>query len=76
MRSLTQKPLCGHLVTVRTGASKVLGFPCLIEDEEKYERNIFMFNVCFVFSADAELAGYEPVVRKTGRVLKSMEVHQ
>lgn len=31
-------------------------------------------NVCFAFERNAELASYEPVVRKTGRVLQHMEV--
>ncbi|KAH9454055.1 hypothetical protein MJO28_007052 [Puccinia striiformis f. sp. tritici] len=70
---LPKKHLCGHLVTVSSGSVKILGFPTLIEDEEKYERNFFMFNLCFVFDKDSELLGYEPVVRKTGRVLRSLE---
>jgi hypothetical protein len=69
-----QKHLCGHLVTVSSGSVKILGFPTLIEDEEKYDRNFFMFNLCFVFDKDSELLGYEPIVRKTGRVLRSLEV--
>lgn len=32
-----------------------------------------MFNLCFVFDKDSELLGYEPIVRKTGRVLRSLE---
>lgn len=51
-----------------------------IVDEEKYQgsksiynRNAFIFNVCFVFERDAELSVYEPVVRKTGRTLRAME---
>ncbi|OAV87815.1 hypothetical protein PTTG_04055 [Puccinia triticina 1-1 BBBD Race 1] len=70
---LPKKHLCGHLVTVSSGSVKILGFPTLIEDEEKYERNFFMFNLCFVFDKDSELLGYEPIVRKTGRVLRSLE---
>ncbi|KNZ61087.1 hypothetical protein VP01_1454g7 [Puccinia sorghi] len=70
---LPKKHLCGHLVTVCSGSVKILGFPTLIEDEEKYERNFFMFNLCFVFDIDSELLGYEPIVRKTGRVLRSLE---
>ncbi|KAA1077436.1 Nitrogen permease regulator 2 [Puccinia graminis f. sp. tritici] len=70
---LPKKHLCGHLVTVSSGSVKILGFPTLIEDEEKYDRNFFMFNLCFVFDKDSELLGYEPIVRKTGRVLRSLE---
>ncbi|KAA1067206.1 Nitrogen permease regulator 2 [Puccinia graminis f. sp. tritici] len=71
---LPKKHLCGHLVTVSSGSVKILGFPTLIEDEEKYNRNFFMFNLCFVFNKDSELLGYEPIIRKTGRVLRSLEI--
>ncbi|GAA5829668.1 hypothetical protein JCM11251_000243 [Rhodosporidiobolus azoricus] len=72
--------LCGHLITKATRTSKILGFPIRIVDEEKYQggkslynRNAFIFNVCFVFERDAELSVFEPVVRKTGRTLRAME---
>ncbi|GJN88362.1 hypothetical protein Rhopal_001327-T1 [Rhodotorula paludigena] len=72
--------LCGHLITKATRTSKILGFPVRIVDEEKYHgskavynRNAFIFNVCFVFERDAELSVYEPVARKTGRTLCAME---
>lgn len=61
-------------MTVAAEKAKILGYPVLIEDETKYERNFLMFNLCFVFDRDAELSGYEPAARKTGRVLRSMEV--
>ncbi|GAA5951617.1 hypothetical protein JCM8115_005197 [Rhodotorula mucilaginosa] len=74
--------LCGHLITKATRTSKILGFPQRIVDEEKYHgsksvynRNAFIFNVCFVFDRDAELSVYEPVVRKTGRSLSALEEH-
>ncbi|GAA5992531.1 hypothetical protein JCM10908_000866 [Rhodotorula pacifica] len=74
--------LCGHLITKATRTSKILGFPIRIVDEEKYHgtksvynRNAFIFNVCFVFERDAELSVYEPVVRKTGRTLSALEEH-
>ncbi|GAA6001211.1 hypothetical protein JCM10207_007466 [Rhodosporidiobolus poonsookiae] len=72
--------LCGHLITKATRTSKILGLPVRIVDEEKYHgsksiynRNAFIFNVCFVFERDAELSVFEPVVRKTGRTLRTME---
>lgn len=37
-------------------------------------RNAFIFNLCFVFERDAELASFEPLVRKTARTLRAMEV--
>lgn len=39
-----------------------------------YNRNAFIFNLCFVFDRDAELSAFEPVVRKTGRTLRMLEV--
>ncbi|GAA98180.1 uncharacterized protein L969DRAFT_16034 [Mixia osmundae IAM 14324] len=39
----------------------------------KYERGHFSFNLGFVFDRGAELAAYEPLVRKTGRVLRDLE---
>lgn len=45
-----------------------------IEDQVKYNRNAFIFNLCFVFEREAELSGFEPIVRKTARILRSMEV--
>ncbi|BGP14087.1 hypothetical protein JCM10213_002382 [Rhodosporidiobolus nylandii] len=72
--------LCGHLITKATRTSKILGLPVRIVDEEKYHgsksiynRNAFIFNVCFIFERDAELSVFEPVVRKTGRTLRAME---
>ncbi|KAH8917205.1 nitrogen permease regulator 2 [Atractiella rhizophila] len=68
-----EQSLCNNLVTITTDKYKVLGFPVWIQDEKKYERKCFQFNFCFVFERKAELMGYEPVVRKTGRVLKTVE---
>ncbi|GAA6026777.1 hypothetical protein JCM8097_005853 [Rhodosporidiobolus ruineniae] len=72
--------LCGHLITKATRTCKILGLPIRIVDEEKYHggrsvynRNAFIFNVCFVFDRDAELSVFEPVVRKTSRTLRAME---
>ncbi|GAA6006358.1 hypothetical protein JCM11491_004926 [Sporobolomyces phaffii] len=72
--------LCGHLITKATRTSKILGLPTRIVDEEKYHhskqvynRNSFIFNLCFVFERDAELSVYEPVAWKVGRILGQME---
>ncbi|KAK4703250.1 nitrogen permease regulator 2, partial [Phenoliferia sp. Uapishka_3] len=72
--------LCGHLITKATRTSKILGFPIRISDETKYHkgkevynRNAFIFNLCFVFERDAELSGFEPIVRKIGRTLREQE---
>jgi hypothetical protein len=70
---IPRQGLCGHLVTICTKAHKVLGFPVSLSNAA-YERQTFVFNVAFVFARDAELAAYEPLVRKTGRVLGALEV--
>lgn len=70
---IPKEGLCGHLVTICTKRHKVLGFPVAVASST-YDRNIFLFNVSFVFDRDAELAAYEPLVRKIGRVLRGLEV--
>lgn len=71
---IPQAALCGHLITKSTRGNKILGFPVRIENEQKYARNAFIFNLCFIFERDAELSCFEPVVRKTARILRAMEV--
>lgn len=70
---IPKQQLCGHLVSICTESYKIMGFPVYIEDD-KYERNAFMFNLSFVFDRDADTSSYEPVVRKVARVLTSLEV--
>ena len=55
---------------------KIVGFPTLIEDATKYQRNNFIFNICFVFDGQSDVRAYEPVVRKCGRVLRGLEETQ
>ncbi|CAG8548219.1 17561_t:CDS:2 [Rhizophagus irregularis] len=69
---IPKQQLCGHLVSICTESYKIMGFPVYIEDD-KYERNAFMFNLSFVFDRDADTSSYEPVVRKVARVLTSLE---
>lgn len=81
---IPKAPLCGRLITcnVLSHASasldrksyKVVGYPVLLEEAGKYERNHFIFNLCFVFEAQMEVRAYEPIVRKCARVLRSLEV--
>lgn len=53
---------------------KIMGYPVLLEDGARYRRNTFIFNLCFVFDGRADVRAYEPIVRKCGRVLRSLEV--
>ncbi len=52
-----------------------MGFPSLIAGEGgRYDRNEFMWNLCFVFEKGSSFEAFEPVVRKCGRILRSAEV--
>lgn len=54
---------------------RVIGLPMVLEGAAgRYKRNQFMWNLCFVFRASASVASFEPVVRKTARILRSAEV--
>lgn len=56
---------------------RIMGLPSVIEGEAgRYQRNQYMWNLCFVFRASASLEAFEPVVRKTARILRSAEVSQ
>ncbi|KLO11895.1 NPR2-domain-containing protein [Schizopora paradoxa] len=67
------RPLCGRLVTCATRRYRIIGFPVELYNEDRYERNFFRYNVCFVFDREADLSCYEPIVRKIGRVLTACE---
>ncbi|KAL1408702.1 Nitrogen permease regulator 2 [Vanrija albida] len=51
------------------GLASVLG-----EETRKYDRNQYIWNLCFVFRATARLEAFEPVVRKVARILRSAEI--
>ncbi len=55
------------------GGYRIVGCPKSIEDK-KYARNALIFNIVFVFSEDAEIAVFEPVVQKLGDAFKTYEV--
>ncbi|WFD23698.1 Nitrogen permease regulator 2 [Malassezia equina] len=81
---IPKPPLCGRLVTCVVSSRpdevgqrrtyKVLGFPILLDETDKYERNHFIFNLCFVFEAYVDVQAYEPIVRKCARSLCLLEV--
>ncbi len=65
---------CEKIVTVSPAPTmKLVGFPVRIE-HEKYHRNALMFNVGFVFSVDEDSRPYEPVLRKFGLFLRTLEL--
>jgi hypothetical protein len=65
--------LCDRLVTICTPAKKAVGYPVSILSQ-KYERNVFIFNLVFVFNPSAHTSPYDQVVKKMAGYLKNMEV--
>ncbi|WFC98461.1 Nitrogen permease regulator 2 [Malassezia yamatoensis] len=80
---IPKAPLCGRLITCEVRSYdpsphvprsyKVMGFPVMLKQEEKYQRNCFIFNLCFVLDSRASVSAYEPIVRKCGRSLQLLE---
>ncbi|KAH7099799.1 NPR2-domain-containing protein [Auriculariales sp. MPI-PUGE-AT-0066] len=72
---LPPREVCGRLLTINVKNCAVMGFPLRVEGPGVYKRGYFQYSVCLVFDGaqSAELAPYEPVVRKIGRVLANCE---
>ena len=69
---ITTQELCGSIIRVRASDRQVLSYPLRIEDD-KYDRNALLFNVAFAFDADADVAPFNPVLRKLGQQLLVLE---
>ena len=52
---------------------KICGYPVVLQDE-KYKRNQFMFNVCFVCHPWSRTVQYEPALIKLSNFLKDLEL--
>ncbi|XP_037931641.1 GATOR complex protein NPRL2-like, partial [Teleopsis dalmanni] len=61
------------ILTVNAVDMKIVGYPVGIEDQQKYVRNAFLFNLCFVCDSWARSVHYEPVVKKLSEYLIMME---
>jgi len=61
-----------RLITITTRDYKIVGCPVCMEDK-KYDRNILMFNLCFVCTAQSKTKPIEPVVRKLADYLTTLE---
>ncbi|KAJ1667656.1 Nitrogen permease regulator 2 [Coemansia sp. RSA 1813] len=61
-----------RLITVQTGKHKVMCYPIAVEGA--YQRNVFIFNMCFAFDIDANTKCYGPVVKRVGCLLKELEI--
>ncbi|CAF0796246.1 unnamed protein product [Brachionus calyciflorus] len=65
--------LKNKIITVTVGKYKICGFPICIE-QIKYKRNIYIFNICFIFDKDTNICSYEAVVKKLACDLRTLEV--
>ncbi|CAK1553983.1 unnamed protein product [Leptosia nina] len=59
-------------MTINSLGHKIIGYPIRIESS-RYERNMYLFNVCFVCDSWSKTVQYEPVVKKLGEHLTLME---
>jgi hypothetical protein len=51
----------------------IAGYPVRIENK-KYHRNQLLFNVGVIIKPETDTSKYEPICRKLGEMLKSLEV--
>jgi hypothetical protein len=65
--------LCDRPLAVCTDGLRILGFPVSLEDE-KYERNRFTYNVCFVIEEAADPKLWDRVVSKTAAFFTDLEI--
>jgi len=71
--TIPQAELCGRLMICTTRKHRIVGFPVILKGPH-YAREMFQYNLCFVFQRDLDVSPYEPVVRKVARVLTVCEV--
>ncbi|KAJ8975937.1 hypothetical protein NQ317_010872 [Molorchus minor] len=70
---ITKAELQRSTITVTLQDYKILGFPVRIDDN-RYARNAFHFNLCFVCDSDARTVQYESVAMKFSDYLMAMEI--
>ncbi|CAK9438069.1 uncharacterized protein LODBEIA_P24010 [Lodderomyces beijingensis] len=65
--------LCNRLISFKIDKWKVLGFPVHMVNE-KYARNSFSFNFCFVFPYDdGDTKPYESAIKRMGQMFQVLE---
>jgi hypothetical protein len=64
--------LCDQSLSICVNGCRVLGFPISLQDE-KYERNRFTFNVCFVLEDTADPNAWARIVSKTAAFFRELE---
>lgn len=73
---IPKRLLSAHILAILVNNNILVAYPIYIINEERYHRNDFMFSLCFVFKARSEAGGWmhwEPVIRKAGSLLQSLE---
>ena len=71
---IASSELCGHLIGVTAFGLQFVGHPEYIRDE-RYERNQFMFNVCFVFDALTDVGAYRALISKVAKDFRTIETN-
>ncbi|XP_060866395.1 GATOR1 complex protein NPRL2 [Metopolophium dirhodum] len=61
------------IITITTRDNKILGYPIQINDQ-KYLRNAYYFNLCFVCDHNSHTLHYEPIVKKLSSFLLNLEI--
>lgn len=64
--------LCNRLITFKVGNYRVVGFPVNIYSE-RYARNSYSFNFCFVFPYESDTTPYEGQVKRIGKMFRALE---
>ncbi|KAF3925326.1 hypothetical protein ABW20_dc0108754 [Dactylellina cionopaga] len=69
---IPKQQLCDRLITFCRNRYRLLGYPICLEDD-KYDRNEFIFNFVIVLDEAEEFSSYKPVVKKLARLFKALE---
>lgn len=70
---ITKPQLYDRLISIEVGEYRIMGCPKCIEDN-KYERNAFIFNFVFVFSSSIDTSTYIPIIQKMGNAFRTYEL--
>lgn len=71
---IASSELCGRLISVAAFGLQFVGHPEYIRDE-RYERNQFMYNVCFVFDEHSDVSAFRPLIREVAKDLRTIETN-
>lgn len=72
VRKATLYPLTTFHLNRNSLGHKVLGFPIAIDDTQ-YDRNRYIFNLCFVCLASKRTVQYEPLIKKLAKYMVQLE---